>query len=552
MPAILEQESLMPMTQSMQRGWAPVAMRWLLALCCTLLASAALAQQPAAAAGGATPEATVALYNRPIAVFRATFLGLSPAERAERTQRAIADLLDRGGPGQVTVQKEPQGSVLLIDGGLALILTPQDVDALRGETLDSATRTAAAALSRVIDDKKEERDRRRVLTAIGVSLLATLVFAVAMRLLGRLRAALWRRASALMDRAHLSETPLGQATRFRIGAQWIMRGIGWLLAVVLTYEWAVFVLLQFPRTRAAGEQLGGFVLQILGRLGAGALDALPDLAVAVVIFFLARVVVAVLGSYFEHVEASQDTSGWMPSDLARPTRRVVNVLVWIVAVVMAYPYLPGAHSEAFKGMSVFIGLMITLGGSSLVGQGASGLILMYSRTLRIGDYVRINGEEGTVVDLAMFTTRIHTGMGHEVTLPNAVVMSSVTRNFSRASVAQNTLIDTAVTIGYDVPWREVHAILLEAATRTPGVVGAPKPWVAQTALSDFYIEYQLIAQMDATRPEKRLHVLTTLNANVVDVFNEHGVQIMSPHYLGDPQQPKVVDPANAYAAPRKG
>jgi small-conductance mechanosensitive channel len=552
MPAMLEEEPLMPTTRSMTRGWVPAAMRWLLALCCTMLAAAAPAQQPPAPAGGARPEATVSLYNRPIAVFRAPFLGLSPSERAERTQRAIADLLDRGGPGQVSVQKEPQGSVLLVDGGLALILTPQDVDALRGETLDSATRTAAAALSRVIDDKKEERDRRRVLTAIGVSLLATVVYALAMHLLGKLRAALWRRASALMDRAHLSETALGQATRFRIAAQWMMRGVGWLLAIVLTYQWAVFVLLQFPRTRAAGEQLGGFVLQILARLGAGALDALPDLAVAIVIFVLARAVVAVLGSLFEHVEQSGDSAGWMPADLARPTRRLVNVFVWIFAVVMAYPYLPGAHSEAFKGMSVFVGLMITLGGSSLVGQGASGLILMYSRTLRIGDYVRISGEEGTVVDLGMFTTRIHTGMGHEVTLPNAVVMSSVTRNFSRASVAQNTLIDTAVTIGYDVPWREVHAILLEAARRTPGVVAQPRPWVAQTALSDFYIEYQLIAQMDATRPEKRLEVLTTLNANVVDVFNEHGVQIMSPHYMGDPAQAKVVDAGHTYAAPRKG
>jgi small-conductance mechanosensitive channel len=177
---------------------------------------------------------------------------------------------------------------------------------------------------------------------------------------------------------------------------------------------------------------------------------------------------------------------------------------------------------------------------------------MYSRTLRKGDYVRISGEEGTVVGLGMFTTRVHTGMGHEVTLPNAVVMRSVIRNFSRASLGVNTLIDTAVTIGYDVPWREVHVILLEAAQRTPGVLETPKPWVAQTALSDFYIEYQLIAQMDATRPEKRLEVLTTLNANVVDVFNEHGVQIMSPHYMSDPHQAKVVDAANAYAAPRKG
>jgi small-conductance mechanosensitive channel len=527
-------------------------LRWLLALCCALVAAGAWAQPSAATREASRSEATVTLYGRPVAVFRAPFLGLSPGERAERTQHAIAELLDRGGPGQVTVQKEPQGNVLLLDGGLALVLTAQDVDALRGETLESATRTAAAALSRAIDDKKEERDRRRVFQAIALSLLATAFYAVAIRLLGKLRAMLWRRTSALLERAHIAATAQGQATSFQTSARWTIRGLGWLLAAVLTYQWAVFILLQFPRTRAAGEQLGAFVLGVLGRLGAAALDALPDLAVAVVIFLIARLAVAVFGAIFKHVEESRDVTGWMPYDLAPPTRRLVNVAIWIFAIVMAYPYLPGAQSEAFKGMTVFVGLMITLGGSSLVGQSASGLILMYSRTLRKGDYVRISGEEGTVVSLGMFTTRVHTGMGHEVTLPNAVVMGSVIRNFSRASLGVNTLIDTAVTIGYDVPWREVHAILLEAARRTPGVLEAPKPWVAQTALSDFYIEYQLIAQMDATRPEKRLEVLTTLNANVVDVFNEHGVQIMSPHYMSDPNQAKVVDAANAYAAPRKG
>jgi hypothetical protein len=119
------------------------------------------------------------------------------------------------------------------------------------------------------------------------------------------------------------------------------------------------------------------------------------------------------------------------------------------------------------------------------------------------DFVHINGEEGTVVNLGMFTTRIRTGLGHEVTLPNGVVMSSVTRNFPRTGVANQTLVDTGVTIGYDVPWREVQAMLLEAARRTTGVLVEPRPWVAQTALSDFYIEYRLLARMDAARPESR-------------------------------------------------
>jgi small-conductance mechanosensitive channel len=525
-------------------------LRWLLVLCCAWLAFGALAQQPADKP--AAPEAVLTVYNRPITVFRAAFLGLSPAERVERTRRAIHDLLDRGGPGQVSVQQAPQGQLLLIDGGLAVILTPQDPDPVRGETLESATRAAAAALSRVIEDKREERDRMRVLRAVALSLAATLVYAIALWLLGRLRAYLWRRATQFMERVQLDAAPLSAAARVRTTAQWLVRGLCWLVAIVLTYQWLVFVLLQFPRTRAVGEELGVFVLGIFERLGSAALGALPDLAVALVIFVLARLLVALLGSMFERVQRGHTLWTWLPADLASPTRKLVNVGVWIFAVVMAYPYLPGSNSEAFKGMSVFVGLMITLGGSSLVGQAASGLILMYSRTLRLGDFVHIGGEEGTVVYLGMFTTRLRTGLGHEVTLPNSVIMGGVTRNFSRAGTAGFTLVDTGVTIGYDVPWREVEAMLLEAAQRTPGVLAQPRPWVAKTALSDFYVEYRLLAQMDAAQPDSRLQVLTSLNGHVVDVFNEHGVQIMSPHYMGDPAQAKVVPASNPFAAARKG
>src|SRR5205085_7725463 len=133
----------------------------------------------------------------------------------------------------------------------------------------------------------------------------------------------------------------------------------------------------------------------------------------------------VLRPVFERAEQAGDQFGWLDRDLARPTRRLVDLGIWLFAVVMAYPYLPGSQSEAFKGMSVLVGLMITLGGSSLVNQAASGLILMYSRTLRVGEYVRIGGNEGTVVDMHTFTTRIRNGLGEELTLPNALVMGSV-------------------------------------------------------------------------------------------------------------------------------
>jgi small-conductance mechanosensitive channel len=184
--------------------------------------------------------------------------------------------------------------------------------------------------------------------------------------------------------------------------------------------------------------------------------------------------------------------------------------------------------------------MVTLGASSVVGQGFSGLILMYTKAFRPGDYVRIGDTEGTVTVLGTFATHIRTGLGEEITLPNSTVMSASIRNYSRVVPGTGYVVHTAVTIGYSTPWRQVHAMLEEAARRTRDITQDPKPIVRQTALSDFYIEYRLAAYTPVETPVQRPEVLSALHANIQDVFNEHGVQIMSPHYMTDPGKPQVV------------
>ena len=522
--------------------------RFLLAL---VLAAVAFAS--AAADTPASQEAVVSVYHRPVTVFRAPFLGLSPADRARRAEDGIREALARGGPGVVTVQQEPQGRVVLIDGVLTMIITPQDTDPLRGETLDQATRKAVTALTRVIAETSEARDRGRILRAVAWSLGATVAYVLLCWAVLWVRAVLNHHTSQWVDaagrRVALARSRLWQPARMRRIVQLALRLLSWIVLAALTYQWLVFVLKRFPFTRPAGEQLGAFVLQIGERIGGGVLGALPDLAVAVVIFALARAATGMLRPAFERAEHGTGGSAWIDRDLARPTRRIVNVGIWLFALVMAYPYLPGSQTEAFKGVSVLVGLMVTLGGSSLFGQAASGMILMYSRTLRLGEYVRVSGTEGTVVAMGTFTTRVRTGMGEEVTLPNSVLMGNTIFNLSRDAQGRGYMVTTGVTIGYDTAWREVEAMLLEAAQRTPGVLADPAPRVLQRALSDFYIDYRLVCQASPELPRERAQLQNTLHANIVDVFNEHGVQIMSPHYLGDPAQPKVVPPTHAEAAP---
>jgi small-conductance mechanosensitive channel len=322
----------------------------------------------------------------------------------------------------------------------------------------------------------------------------------------------------------------------------------WLVVLLLTYEWLGFVLSRFPYTRPWGESLNNYLLEVAGYLFQGIVGAIPGLGVALAIFFIARGTTVFARRILRRM-ATPGTFSWLNQETLQPTQRLTSLAIWLFALAMAYPYLPGAGTEAFKGLSVLIGLMISLGATSVVGQAASGLILTYTRTLRPGEFVRIGEYEGTVTELGMFTTRIRTGLGEVLTLPNSMITATVTKNYSRTVQGPGYVVDTVVTIGYDTPWRQVEAMLLEAARRTPGVLDEPPAQVFQTALSDFYPEYRLVAQAIPSQPRPRAVLLSMLHANIQDVFNEYEVQIMSPHYLGDPEHEKRVPRDKWYAAP---
>jgi small-conductance mechanosensitive channel len=218
-----------------------------------------------------------------------------------------------------------------------------------------------------------------------------------------------------------------------------------------------------------------------------------------------------------------------------------------MGLVLAYPYLPGSNSDAFKGMSVFLGVVLSIGSSGIVNQMMSGLTITYSRAVRPGDWVKMGDVEGTVIQVGVLSIKVKTARREEVTIPNAVVMSQVTTNYSRFADTEGVFVPTSVTIGYDTPWRQVQALLLLAAERTPGVRRDPKPVVRQTALQDFYVQYVLLVCLDS--PQQRFLTLDALHANIQDAFNEYGVQIMSPNYEADPEGRKVVPVDQWYAAP---
>jgi small-conductance mechanosensitive channel len=264
------------------------------------------------------------------------------------------------------------------------------------------------------------------------------------------------------------------------------------------------------------------------------------------IALVARFLVKLATLFFAGIEEGRFSPGWMHSDTAAPTRRIVVALLWAGALVTMYPYLPGSQSEAFKGVSVFVGLVISLGSTGVMNQILSGLMVTYSRALKVGDFVKVANIEGTVTELGTLATRVTTPRNEEITIPNSLVLSDATTNFSRNG-DQGVFTSTGVTIGYDTPWRQVHALLQLAASRTEGIRTEPKPTVMQVALEDFYVNYRLFLVLE--QPQRRLRVLAALHANIQDAFNEFGVQIMSPHYESDPSGQKLVSPDRWYSEP---
>jgi small-conductance mechanosensitive channel len=427
------------------------------------------------------------------------------------------------------------------------------VDPLARETLDQAAQNAVQELSRVVTETRESRNVSAMLRSAGLAALATTILLVLVWILRRVRGWLAERIMPLAEKKS-SQLRVGGEAIFH--GEWVLGVVSWVLAIIywflillLLYEWLGYILARFPYTRPMGERLMQYLFDVVTGIAGSMLSSIPKLLIALIIFLIAKAIVNILRSIFDRVEQGQISVSWLDHDTVRPTRRLVSAAVWLFALAMAYPYLPGAQTEAFKGLSVLIGLMISLGASSLVGQAASGLILMFTRTMRSGEYVSINDKEGTVVELGLFTTRIRNGLGEELTMPNSLILGTVTKNYSRMVHGPGFILSTTVTIGYDTPWRQIHAMLLEAARRTAGVLEDPPPRVFQLALSDYYPEYRLVCQAIPTTPLPRAEVLTALHANIQDVFNEYGVQIMSPHYMTDPAEAKVVAEQDWFAAP---
>lgn len=495
--------------------------------------------------------ALVKLFNRPVIILRGPVFGHSPAERVKNIEERFSELLKNGKTNTISTQITTEGTIIMLDGELLMLLSNNDLDPFSKETMESTVKSLTRKIENVLELIRKQKDPKTNLIGAAFTLGGLLFYIIIIVFLYRIQRWLKPKIDGLEDRLDRKLMDLGFSS-FSIDLRFfalINKLVYWSLIIFCTYTFITFALHQFPYTEPWGKKLGGYIIGIIGSLVSKFVESLPDLFVVLIIFMLTHWFVRISKIFFRKVTNGDMVISWLDPEAAPPTSKIFTGIIWVFGIVMAYPYIPGSSTDAFKGIGVFLGLLISLGASSMVGQVIGGMVLMYSRAMKVGDIVLIGENYGKVMQIGFFSTKLRTMKNEEVNIPNSVLMGSITKNYSRLSKEEGLIIHSTVTIGYDAPWRQVHAMLLNAAEKTAGLQKTPPPFVLQKALGDFYVEYEINAFM--VNPEGILKVKTELHANIQDEFNKYGVQIMSPNFEDQPSEKVWVPKEKWFEAPAK-
>lgn len=491
----------------------------LLALCLAALA-------PLAA------QAPVQLDGETVFTIQARAASFSPEARAEAVGRRLRRLAADPFEGTKRLDAVDNGESTDLMAGDQLLVTVTEGDAKaaatpRAELAQAWSQAILAALQR-----HTLAHRAKALAVAGAQTLAVSLGAL---LILWLLSRTFRRVYARIDASEglfggfrIQNLELLSTERVRQlakrGAQLLRLG----LTLILAYIYLSIVFSFFPWTKGLAAKLLALVWAPVFQLGAALLGYLPKLLFLAVIVLATRWLLKLVRLVFTGIgNGALRIEGFHP-DWAPPTYKLARLLVMGFALVVAFPYLPGSGSEAFKGVSLFVGLLFSLGSSGAVANLIAGVMIAYMRPFRLGDVIQVGDTRGTVVEKSLLVTRIRTPKNVDVTLPNSTILGSQILNYTAQSRERALLLHTTVTIGYDVPWRQVHGLLLEAARNAEGILQDPPPFVNQTSLDDFYVSYQLNAATDD--PERMNQTYSRLHEAIQDAFFKAGVEIMSPHF----------------------
>jgi small-conductance mechanosensitive channel len=457
---------------------------------------------------------------------------LSVQERAriaeERIDRLVSDYGVR--PEEIRVVHAESASEIWAGEQLVALITDKDAAAVELDRRVYADRFRQQVIDLLVESRREfsieEITRGLVYVAIVTALLLLLSWLV-IRLARRLLAAIDTRLERLQG---LTIQRLELVSRARL-TRWLgvlVRAARGALLLVGTLLWLEVVFSALPWTRPYARLILPWLKAPFLYVGSSLIAALPNVFYIAVIAGVTLGVMRLVHLLFRAIEnGAVQIEGFQP-EWADPTYKLARVLLIAVAFVAAFPYIPGSASPAFQGVSLFLGLLVSLSSSSAIANIIAGTILTYTGAFRMGDRVAVGETTGDVVKKSLLTTHLRTIKNEIVAVPNSLVLGGQIVNYTTLAAQSGLILHTTVTIGYDAPWRTVHQLLISAALATDGIEATPAPFVFQTALNDFYVSYEINAY--TRRPHEMAAIYADLHASIQDSFNKGGVEIMSPHY----------------------
>ncbi|MFN7218514.1 mechanosensitive ion channel family protein [Microcystis sp.] len=537
----INQRYLMLTTPSKARGWMKKIGHTLLIFFVVLLLTLTspllgIAQNPT------QPENKidgfpVMLDGKTLFFIRRGVSSFSAEERANAITRRIERIAQNDSIPieNLTIEQIPDDNSLYlsVDQEVILTVTERDAKAYRSTPkvlAQQALQKIQVAIAQYRQDRKPEQLLKNIIyTVIATFAFLIISFAV-IKISGKLFPFIRRLIESLTPGIQIGNVEIVSSSKISFFWLRVLRIIRLLVLFLLLFNYATFVLRLFPWTRVFGESILGYFYQSLELVLSSIGQYLPNAFIIAIIIFITYYLIRLIKPFFTAIERGNLVIPGFYTDWAKPTYNLLLVIIIALAAIVAFPYLPGFDSPAFRGVSVFLGLLLSLGSTSAIANVIGGIILIYTRAFRIGDHIQVGEVIGDLIEKNFLVIRICTPTNKIITIPNSSLLSSNVINFSISSreLNRNLIIQTTITLGYDLPWRKAHKTLIEAALETEHILKEPAPFVLQTSLDNFYISYQLNAYTN--QPNLMVIIYSELHQNIQDKCNEAGIEILSPSY----------------------
>jgi len=443
-------------------------------------------------------------------------------------------------------------TTLLAGDQFLMIVTDADAR-LEQLTRSYLVRVHMTRIRQAIDNYRNMRNRdvllRGFLYALAATALLVLGIVLLLRLRNRFEEFLDKRVKNRIRSLVIQSFEIVRAEHIWVAIQGMLYSLRVAAILIVSFVYLDYVLTLFPWTRGLANRLMDLITTLLTRMGKAVVDTIPNLLTLFILFSFFLFALRLLRLFFNAIAQEKVKLSGFNADWAPPSYKIARFMLIAFGLIVAYPYIPGSGSAAFKGISLFVGVVFSLGSTSLVSNIIAGYMLIYRRAFKIGDRVKIGDVTGDVTEIRLQVTHLRTIKNEEVSVPNSQILSGNVVNYSSLAREKGLILHTTVGIGYETSWRQVETMLLMAAERTAGLPRAPSPFVLQKELGDFAIIYELNVYTD--NPQEMMKRYTDLHREILDVFNEYGVQIMTPAYRSDTPEPKIVPQEKWYAPPAK-